>query len=120
MPFGKHTGHNLTDLPGDYLRWLVHQDWLPTKWPVLYAAAVAEYQRRMRQHTNAWSDTRGASPRGQDTPAPAAVLEIIDAGYKALAKRYHPDLGGSTQQMQLLNRAVEWLRNAVRGLRAVS
>ncbi|MBZ5508486.1 MAG: hypothetical protein LAO78_23765 [Acidobacteriia bacterium] len=36
--------------------------------------------------------------------------EIIDAGMKALAMKHHPDRGGSTEDMQRVNAAVERLR----------
>jgi curved DNA-binding protein CbpA len=38
-----------------------------------------------------------------------APPEVIDAAFRALAKQYHPDRGGSTAQMQRLNLAREQL-----------
>lgn len=32
MPFGKHKGERLDDVPANYLEWLADQDWL-SKWP---------------------------------------------------------------------------------------
>jgi hypothetical protein len=32
------------------------------------------------------------------------AVEMIDAGYRALAKKYHPDNGGSNEQMAMLTR----------------
>lgn len=41
---------------------------------------------------------------------PNAPDFVIVAVFKALAKRYHPDAGGSTEQMQKLNRLMEVVR----------
>lgn len=41
---------------------------------------------------------------------PDAPLEVAEAAYKALARRAHPDAGGSTIDMQQLNAAIERIR----------
>jgi hypothetical protein len=41
---------------------------------------------------------------------PSAPLEVAEAAYRALAKRAHPDAGGSTETMQRLNAAIETIR----------
>jgi len=43
---------------------------------------------------------------------PAADLEVIQAAYRVLARRYHPDLSGSDEVMKRLNAAWEVLGNA--------
>jgi curved DNA-binding protein CbpA len=40
---------------------------------------------------------------------PEAEPEVIRAAYRALARKYHPDLGGTRAQMALLNAAWETL-----------
>jgi curved DNA-binding protein CbpA len=40
---------------------------------------------------------------------PEAEPEVIRAAYRALARKYHPDLGGSQAQMAMLNAAWETL-----------
>lgn len=42
-----------------------------------------------------------------------ASPEVIHAAYRALAKRYHPDSGGSEYMMKMLNRAYEVLSDPV-------
>jgi uncharacterized protein (DUF3820 family) len=37
MPFGKHQGTILGEVPDDYFKWLAQQDWLEDKWPRLLA-----------------------------------------------------------------------------------
>lgn len=41
---------------------------------------------------------------------PTAPKYIVDCVYKAMAKKLHPDAGGSTEQMQRINCAIEILR----------
>lgn len=42
--------------------------------------------------------------------APKAPMEICDAAYKILAKRYHPDVGGSHEKMIRLNQAYDRIK----------
>jgi len=42
-------------------------------------------------------------PPGLNGDAKAMALEIIQAGYKKVAAKYHPDTGGDTARMQALN-----------------
>ena len=39
----------------------------------------------------------------------ASLDESIKAGYRALARKHHPDVGGSTRAMQALSDAHRWL-----------
>ena len=41
---------------------------------------------------------------------PDAAIEVIEAAYRALAKRLHPDAGGSVEAMQELNQAFERIK----------
>lgn len=45
---------------------------------------------------------------------PAADLEVIQAAYRVLARRYHPDHSGSDETMKRLNAAWEVLGDATR------
>lgn len=51
-----------------------------------------------------WHEVLGVDPR--DT------IDVIDTMYRAKAKRAHPDLGGSSIEMALLNKAIEEARRA--------
>jgi curved DNA-binding protein CbpA len=42
---------------------------------------------------------------------PGAEPEVIKAAYRALARKYHPDMGGTDLQMTMLNAAWETLRD---------
>src|SRR5262245_30234786 len=45
---------------------------------------------------------------------PSAEPEVIESAYRRLARKYHPDLGGSTERMAELNAAYEILRDPVK------
>lgn len=101
MRWGKHLGKDLEELPDAYLAWLIdaRQDWVQQKFPELHHAVVDEITRR-----------------GAEMPRPEILLQIINSGYRTLARAAHPDAGGRTIDMQALNNAVAWLRAAVRKL----
>lgn len=44
-------------------------------------------------------------PTAEIVDVDSAVLQIIQTGYRALARAHHPDFGGSTEKMVILNRA---------------
>jgi uncharacterized protein (DUF3820 family) len=56
------------------------------------------------------------NPRPTIVPPDYSELsrELIEAGYRVLAKRYHPDAGGSTDKMSQLNTLVETWRAHIR------
>ena len=85
MPFGKHEGVPLHDLPWTYLQWLSEQEWIHTKRPTLAAAIRAELALR----------------DGLAVPVvPARVVELIEGGFRATAMKHHPDHGGSNEAMR--------------------
>jgi hypothetical protein len=45
---------------------------------------------------------------------PGAPVAVIQAVYRTLAKRHHPDVGGSTAEMALINDAYNYLMNALK------
>jgi DnaJ-domain-containing protein 1 len=77
-------------------------------------AALARENDALRAEVQrlTWERLRQTHRRG-DTDDPYALLhvsrhappEVIEAAYRALAKRYHPDVGGSEAAMKQLNRA---------------
>jgi hypothetical protein len=64
----------------------------------------AEVRQRAMQAQREWEQR--VAERGEQQKVRE---EIIRAGYKTLAKKHHPDTGGSTQQMVKLNRARDHL-----------
>lgn len=87
MPFGKYEGDRLCELPEDYIEWLLG-------WKGLREPLRSELKRELMFRA----------------PPAASMMEIINAGYKTLAMKYHPDVGGTNEQMKTLNASVEALR----------
>jgi hypothetical protein len=94
MPFGQYKGALLSELPADYLAWLLS---LGTVRDPLRTALFTERERRA---TLASLDLKLAR-------------SIVDTGFRALAKQAHPDAGGELRTMQRLNEAVSWLRQQI-------
>ena len=103
MPFGKFKGVFIHDLPFDYLVWLHSLDDLRDP---LRSAIENEFRARTEP-------VNGGKPLDPDVRA--MVEELVSAGYRKLAQGHHPDHGGETRTMQLVNAAAAWLRAAVRG-----
>jgi Putative quorum-sensing-regulated virulence factor len=87
LGFGKYADYDLCEVPESYLRWLA----MDTK------QRLATYENELTR-------------REMDAEASASWMEkIVRIGFKELAKRHHPDAGGSTRDMQGLNAAYEAL-----------
>ncbi len=96
MPFGKYQNWRIENLPDDYLEWLLSID---LRKPLLQAVQ-SEAQRR------------GLILK--DPPSTLVIAQLIVVGYKQLAKKYHPDCGGSHMDMVRLNEAYENLKMLVK------
>lgn len=46
---------------------------------------------------------------------PSAPPEVVDAAYRAMAKIFHPDAGGATNDMQRINAAYDAIKQNKRG-----
>ena len=91
MPFGKYKGVEISALPTEYLRWAIEQDWIS---PWLSNLLRSELT------------TRGQIPQDRQY---ALALEIITAGRRMLALRYHPDRGGDPETMRDVNAVADHL-----------
>jgi hypothetical protein len=80
--------------------------------PTLRAAIKAELASRFGTPPASPPPPSSASWR-TPCPDPKLAADIVAAGVRAVAKRHHPDVGGDTRTMQLVNQAAEWLRRAV-------
>lgn len=113
MPFGKYKGWKLWNLPDSYLEWLIDQDFcreplrsnIREEWDSRQAGNRRDYHGEY--HSNASSQSRNTSLPPKER---AMVIAVIDAGYRAVSKKVHPDLGGTHDDMVALNRAIEQLR----------
>lgn len=85
LKFGKYKGWQLSEVPEDYLEWLISQQ----------QKTIDEYQAEVdRRHSDlSWEQ------------------KIVQAGYHALSLKHHPDRGGNTSDMKNLNAAHESLKS---------
>jgi uncharacterized protein (DUF3820 family) len=83
MPFGKYRGQDIQDVPGDYLVWLWEN---------------VELREPLR------SEVYLCLFEGLDAVVPSDKLKTT---YRELAKKWHPDMGGTTEAMQAVNEFYE-------------
>jgi hypothetical protein len=65
---------------------------------------------RREQKTTASSTTKTDPDMAVLFVTPDAPSCVIEAAYRALSRTYHPDRGGSNEQMQRLNAAMDRIR----------
>jgi hypothetical protein len=101
MPFGKHRGEALADVPTSYL------DWLTTINLELWLRRAVEAELRRRD----WCE----GPRADGGPAPPVLSweRIVKRWFAKPSMRYHPDRGGSQEAMEAVNTAREELVKAI-------
>jgi hypothetical protein len=100
MPFGKHRGKQLSELPAGYLAWLLT---LPDLNAWLRQALEQEAVRRgMGEYVD--ESDRGSAIALVD------LRGLIKRWFSELSLRWHPDRGGSHQAMAALNAAHDRLR----------
>jgi hypothetical protein len=88
MPFGKHRGKRLENIPLPYLHWVLGN--CANVSPVLRA----EIKRAIQE---------------PDDPQPLALPGIVSRWYRQLSREFHPDVRGSHEAMKAINRANELL-----------
>jgi hypothetical protein len=93
MPFGKHAGKPLVEVPTPYLLWLLR--------------ARRHLDPALRLAIYRVLDERGLSyPMLDDHPQPLIDWPfVIRQWYRGLVLDYHPDRGGSHLAMQAINEA---------------
>lgn len=88
LAFGKYNGMDLRDVPRDYIDWLLE---------------------KRREDVKVYEDE--LTRRDLVEQASQSVVErIVQAGYRELAKKAHPDTGGTTADFQALQAAHEQLK----------
>jgi hypothetical protein len=107
MPFGKFRGARITEVPNDYLSWL-HAN-LYLREPL---RSAVELELDLRNEARAFSRHKPGEPAFTVSAADLPVLrQIIDSGYRAVARTSHPDTGGRAVDMVRLNAVVGSLRS---------
>ena len=106
MPFGKHKGLELCDVPDNYLDWLLSIDLRP----------------RLRRQVESEVQARRFSGRSVDEPedepdeeeeSSSDLQGLIRAWHRELVMKYHPDRGGCHEAMIAINDACERLRRTL-------
>jgi hypothetical protein len=114
MPFGRFKGVDIQDLPSDYLSWLVEN--IELRQPLLEAV---DHEVKARKRATDDQSHHSARERRKILPSTSLrlssdqvnlVREIVEAGYRAVARRCHPDAGGDAHEMVRLNLIAESLR----------
>lgn len=100
MPFGKHKGQSLKSIPSDYLLWLLKNIDLkePLKSSVIETLdTVHNIVVTKDDFFDTVSDNSVPPWEEKDEPPWSVKLakELVEAGFKALCKKYHPDKGGT-------------------------
>jgi hypothetical protein len=98
MPFGRYKGWLLSEIDDGYIAWLYALDNLRQP---LRDRVDEEFERRRRRDAE--------SPVARNGKPPERTMELIDVGFKTLARKYHPDVGGSNAEMRESLEARAWL-----------
>ena len=125
MPFGRFKGQPLEELDDDYLWWL-HS--LGDLRQPLRDAVDAEFERRKRSQgqdyyrrygsSDGWNRNgndkdEGEPPTYHTSGPPELAKELVEAGFKTLARTHHPDVGGTNDGMRQVIEARSWLLQAI-------
>jgi len=78
LQFGKYKGHDLQQVPDDYLMWLTETQ----------KKTVAEYEAELTRRQNLQEARLGWAER------------LVQAGFRTLAQQCHPDHGGSNESIR--------------------
>jgi hypothetical protein len=105
--FGKHQGRRIADTPTGYLHWVF--DNCTDLYPDFREMIRQELARRAGDHA------QGASDRA--TAGTSLTDPVISEFFRLLSLKYHPDRGGTHEQMLVVNEARE-LRELLRQLLA--
>lgn len=89
MPFGKHKGRELAELPDSYLQWLAEN--IELRQPLLSGVELEFKERGLTLHQ-------------RPTTAGGLDLAGVKKVYRALSLEFHPDrIGGDGEAQRALN-----------------
>ena len=109
MPFGKHKGKYLSNIPESYLRWV---------WENVDITNEELYEALDDMFGDGGHETyRRPSPPKQEpnhkAPTKSQLDSIVNIWSAKMANKYHPDRGGSHAQLIVVNEGVELLRKII-------
>jgi hypothetical protein len=91
LKFGKYKDQDIKTVPDDYLAWLIETQ----------KKTLSEYQEEQERRAALQDARRSWAER------------LIQAGYRALANKHHPDHGGNDNDMLQVTAAKEKLKTLV-------
>lgn len=110
LDFGKYAGECVADIPTSYLQWLLREQVLRGR-PLLQAAVEMEVEARSRRGEGSGQSQRHAERHGERQGyTPALADEVVRRWFAKLSLRFHPDRGGSDEEMRVVNFAHELLK----------
>jgi hypothetical protein len=112
MPFGKYRDRPMSEIPLDYLGWVLHECRGLRPW--LRAAVQAEFDRRVNREPE-WEGDYDPEPTRH--PPPADWPELLRRWHRKLCLRYHPDRGGTHEQMLVVQDARQTLQDLLEASR---
>jgi hypothetical protein len=68
----------------------------------------AKYEQRLRE-----IEARVTAQKAEDKKHRELIVQLIDAGYRGMAKSLHPDMGGSREDMTRLSTVRDELRRRI-------
>jgi Putative quorum-sensing-regulated virulence factor len=96
LTFGKYEGQEIEDVPHDYLLWLYRRN--------------RPLQAAIERELGIEPERPKPKPEPTVNVPPGMLNDLIEAGFRALALKQHPDHGGDTKKMQELNATRDRLR----------
>jgi hypothetical protein len=103
MPFGKHRGQHIANVPTSYLHWMLRECESLDYWQ--RDALKAELQRRGGDSQQRQRQSTSAHP------PPANVRSLVAGWYREMALKYHPDRTlDNGAEMKAINHAYERLQ----------
>lgn len=125
MPFGKHKGTEVDQLPSDYLLWLVSNIDMREQLKEAVIEALEEVHSIIVT-PDMFFDTatgkQGSKPKfdnsyfnsfptylNPNNDMKELLKKIVDQGYKKVSLKLHPDHGGKKEDMQALTDVKDWL-----------
>ena len=110
MPFGKHRGEPLGDIPLDYLDWVLENCELRSE--RLREAIEEEVERR--SHGQHDSPPRPGPERSGTNADKEELKSIVRSWYRKLAAQFHHDRGNDQNIMRAINIARDDLLKALK------